>query len=315
MAKATPKTPAKADKKPAAPPARGSRASSAKAEAEEPVKSAVPAKRVASAPPAKAGARDASLPAHLRDQMVADAGQGVSSDQADNLVPLIYVLQPLSPQALKRNPKYMEGAEAGMIWLRNASDPLVNGEEGIDFQPCFFYKDIVEWVPRDDGGGFVGRHKTMPKDAVQEPDPQDENILRWKRPNGNQLVETRYHVGYVLRNGSSLPFVIPLASTGHTFSKAWMFMMNSQQVGGAIPPSYACVYRLITEFKQNKKGEWFGWKVDDGEPPRWATEEEYAKGKALHVAFARGEKDIEQPEEVSTLNAGSGAGAGEAPSM
>jgi hypothetical protein len=41
---------------------------------------------------------DALTPAFLADRIKADAGKGVSSSQADNIVPLIYILQALSPQ-------------------------------------------------------------------------------------------------------------------------------------------------------------------------------------------------------------------------
>src|SRR5258708_4431967 len=59
---------------------------------------------------------------------------GLSKDQADNLIPFIYVLQPLSPQVMKGDAARIEGAEAGDIWLRNG--PVIKGEDGMLFQPC-----------------------------------------------------------------------------------------------------------------------------------------------------------------------------------
>src|SRR6202035_3091033 len=62
--------------------------------------------------------RPGGPPAALADRMKADAGRGVSTAQEDNQVPLIYVLQPLSPQVDKRSEQYVEGAEPGDLWLR-----------------------------------------------------------------------------------------------------------------------------------------------------------------------------------------------------
>jgi len=231
-----------------------------------------------------------------------DQGQkrGLSQDQADNMVPLVYILQAQSPQCMKKNPSYIPGAEAGSIWLRNApSDPVINGEEGMSFQPCFFSKDWVEWIPRDDGGGFVARHPTDPqhpnecpvKDAKRTEDERNPNRVLYTRPNGNEVIETRYHIGRVLKHGDvPLAYVIPLTSTGHSFSRQWMFDMNNQDVD-----CFAKSYRLKTRLRQNKQGEWYTWteEVED-----WVSEEDYAAGKKLFNAFAKGIKEIDVPEQM-----------------
>jgi hypothetical protein len=125
-----------------------------------------------------------NVPAHLRERIAQSTGKGVSKDASDNLVPLIYVLQELSPQAQSRDPRYIEGAVAGNFWLRGMDPPLVDGEnEGMLVQPCYFNKVVIEWQPNR--GGFVARHDTMPEDAQQVEDPQDPNIKRWV--NGRQL--------------------------------------------------------------------------------------------------------------------------------
>ena len=231
-----------------------------------------------------------SAPAYLAKRMASSAGKGVSKAQEDNLVPLIYVLQPLSPQVNKRNAAYLDGAEPGMIWLRNSADPLVDGEEGIVFQPCFFTRDYVEWIPRDSGGGFVGRHETPPKDTKEEVDPKNPNKKKLVRKNGNEIIETRSHVGFVhLPNGQKLPYVIPFTSTGHSVSRQWMFMMNSKVFNGETIPSFAYLYRLKTKPRSNVQGEWFVLDVSDED---WASEEDIEAGEKLHDAFATGQKQI-----------------------
>lgn len=276
-------------------------------------------------PPMKTGGH--APPAYMAEMMSADAGKGVSSDQADNLVPLIYILQDQSPQVLKRNPAYIENAEAGSIWLRNAPDPIVHGEEGIDVVPCYFSKDVVEWKPRDDGGGFIARHEFQAGEdidklaarlkAEKKVDPKNPNRFDYIMPSGNELVETRYHTVLVLREGGGvLPFVIPLSSTGHTFSRQWMFKFNSKQHNGKPTASYACVYRIKTGLKKNASGEWFGFQEDDGtwlwekfDDPDYVTSL-FLQARSLHDAFAQGLKQADVPEEG--MHAATAAGTAEA---
>ncbi len=251
----------------------------------------------------KTATNGGGLPSHLQKRMQEDAGKGVSTAQEDNLVPLIYVLQANSPQAVKRSPDYIKGAEAGGIWLRGSEPPVIDGEEGILFQPCHFSKDWVEWVPRDSGGGFVGRHESCPEEAERTTDPQNPNRVRFILPNGNEVIETRYHIGYVLLpDGRALPYVIPLSATGHTVSRHWMFLMNAKQIPGAgTAASYACLYRLRTKFRTNNWGDWYMFDVTD---EGWVQDEAaYERGAKLHAAFAQGAKVAEAPEATETDDA------------
>lgn len=276
------------------------------------VKAAVSAKKPASAPEKKPAAATrpgqqvqerrpapvpeatgtSSPPSALAARMSEDAGRGVSKASEDNLVSLVYVLQSSSPQVNERNEAYVAGAKPGHLWLRASADPIVDGEEGMLFQPCFFSKDWVEWVPRDAGGGFVARHESLPEDAerLQE---DGTNKVRHVMPNGNEVVETRYHMGLVHRDGTApTPYVIPFSSTGHTVSRQWMFMMNQKQIeGGKTPPSFALLYRLRTKLRSNKAGKWFVIDVQDAGFVQ--TVEAYEAGRALCAAF---EKNALRPE-------------------
>lgn len=229
-----------------------------------------------------------AMPDWMRDQLESDAGQGLSKEQADNLVPLVNVLQKLSPQVEKNDDRYLAGAEAGDIWLRNAPQELIKGSEGMVVQPCHFVKAFVEWVPRDKGGGFVAQHSEPPEDAKEYTDKQNPNKKKYLRPNGNELIETRNHVVLVYNAGTEqpLPYVIPMTGSGHTVSRDWMSKMNRK--GNA--PAYSSLYKLTTRLRKNQLGSWFTWDIEDA---GWASQEQYEAGKALHNAFASGQKDIE----------------------
>jgi hypothetical protein len=259
----------------------------------------------------------------LFNRMKSDPGGGLSKDQSDNLVPLIYLLQPLSPQVMKGDPARIDGAEAGDIWLRNAEDPIVKGEVGMVFQPCHFWKDIVEWIP--DRGGFVGRHdiSCLPNvsqnkgwtgtltDVQEIEDDEDPNA--WpkyiRKSNNNEVVETRYFAGNVYFDDGRppLPFIIPLASTGHSFGKQWMFLQNSQTLPDGSPndKSWVFLYRLKTIMKTNIKGSWYMYTVQRERMVE--TLEEYERGLALNQAFATGEKKIDDEMMDQTVGTTSGS--------
>ena len=251
----------------------------------------------------------AAPPTDLMEFAGEQGGRGVSTAADDNLVPLVYVLHYSSPQVDRRDNAYIEGAEPGDIWLRGAPAGLeiIKPADGVLVQPCYFYKDVGEWLPRQEGGGggqgFIGRH---PEEAARdvagaEQDPEDKN--HWTVRRGNEvhdLVETRNHAVLVWHpSGRVMPYLIPLSSTGHGVSRAWMTQIGRQiiQQGpkkGEPWDSFARLYVLGTEPRANKLGKWFSFTTEEGP---WCTREQYLAGRKLHEQFAKGEKRAEAPQE------------------
>jgi len=91
----------------------------------------------------------------------------------------------------------------------------------------------------------------------------------------------------------ALPYVIPMSGTGHTASRTWMFEMNQRLLpSGKSAPTYAGIYRLRTKPRSNPMGTWFAWDIAfEG----WVTKAEFARGHALHEAFASGAQMAEAP--------------------
>lgn len=249
------------------------------------------------------------LPAEISSFLLEDSGKGVSFAQEDNIVPLIYLLQANSPALKKSSPNYLEGSAAGDIWKRNSiHQQLIKGEEGFLFQPCHFEKVWLEWRPNR--GGFAGSHPERPSDAKEtEIMHEGKPRLIWVRKNGNQVVETRQHVGFA--NGEA--YVISFSSTGHTVSRTWMQMMNQQYIPGTnkIAPSFSRLYKLTSVERTKDANSWFVFKVEDA---GWVTKrEDYEKGKALHEAFTRGEKKVANEELEEVLHDSSSVNDEEAP--
>lgn len=241
-----------------------------------------------------------AAPAFLQEAAHEDAGKGVSTLSEDNLVPLIYILQSNSPQVIPRNPKQIGGAAAGDIWLKamSSEDCIIRGDEGMWFQPCYFSKACIEFVPRSAGGGFVARHPTMPREAKQVPHPErgNEGVMMWQMPNGNEVREVREHAGFVVTPKGRFPYICSLSGTGHSFSRAWMTIQQSKRVQGIKEPlpAFSCLYQLRTAPRKNKHGEWFMYEVTRD---RWATQDEYEEGRKLYEAFAAGVKQAAPVED------------------
>jgi hypothetical protein len=243
----------------------------------------------------KPNAHAVKIPDFLQEASKQYEGKGVSTLAEDNIVPLVRILQALSPACNKRSPDYVPGAEPGHVLLKNASNPVINGEEGFIFQPCYFSKGWTEWVPRDNGGGFAGMHAELPGTAKELTDAKT-GRKSYAMPNGNELVEQRSHVGFVIMpDGQALPYVIPFTSSGHTISRGWMGKMGAKMLpNGGKAPSWACLYQLTTKERSNAAGTWFIFSIEDA---GWVSDvTAFNRGAALYESFAAGDKTIEAPE-------------------
>lgn len=267
------------------------------------------------------------MPTFMEEQARADQGKGVSTDQADNLVPLVYVLDPKSPQVSKHRQEYVPGAEPGDIWLKNAPEgvAVIKGgldAEGLLFQSCYFTRCVNEWIPRNpdgSGGGFIARHNCGSAAEIagaQEvvfpaEKPGDKPRSKWmNQDRSHEYVETREHCGYAITKMGALPYILAFSSTGHQTSRSWMPLMNRKVTpGGVKAPSWACVYRLKSYLFTRGSQAWFKLQVTDaGEngATMWTDLEGYQRGKALYEAFASGAKQAAAPEQADEPGAHDG---------
>lgn len=257
------------------------------------------------------------LPTMAENQEVLDlmdkySGKGLLTDASENLVPMLRVLHYSSPQVMKKDPQYIDGAEAGDILLKGAHEPLVKGSVGFLFQPAYVNADWVKWTPRTKGGGFLGRamgdERHPPPDAKEVKDPQSGKQI-WKDAEGNDWIFTRYWTGFVLGRGNPMPFVIPFTSTGHTVAKQWMTKSNqTTRPGGSRPiPLFGAEWLVTTKNRKNISGDWFVLEPNlhyvYGADPGRKNEDIAAlqRGDALSEAFSKGERRMEDPEDVSSL--------------
>lgn len=199
-----------------------------------------------------------------------DAGAGFEDMGANELaIPFIGIVQKGSPAADEDDAAYVEGAEPGNI-INSVTKELWDGDEGIRFIPVHRVHNFIEWVPRDEGGGFVGVHE--PNDPMVVNARNGGAFGKLESPAGNDLVETFSVYGLLVNDDDEAePCIISFSSTQIKHYKKWMtqlrgIMLRDDEGRRFTPPMFAHVFRLTTRGEQNKKGKWHGWHIRfDGE--------------------------------------------------
>ena len=227
--------------------------------------------------------------ANIMEQFEAHAGAGMDSIGTEDMqIPFLRILQPLSPQLLKTDPKFIKGASAGDLF-NTVTGQVWDPEEGVVVIPCGYTTKYLEFSFREEGGGFV-----------QELNPTNPDIQKVERvgsseklPSGNELVRTAQHlVMLVDEDGGTQSAVCDMKKTQLKVSRRWNTQMRMLQYKGKNgpfnPPMWATVWKLKTIQESNDKGSWFNFDVSKMEPsdvPLPAIE----AAKALFDSFTKGE--------------------------
>jgi hypothetical protein len=190
------------------------------------------------------------------EELMEFAGAGVSTDMRDQITPFIRIIQTNSPEANKRDDKYIEGAEAGDMFFKDTLQ-LVKGEKG--FEMCVFHREnaLVEWVPRTEGGGgggFVGQYPATHQ-ILKTAKRNDKRVLIL--PNGNELRETVYFFGFLPEFENRLG-ILSMSRSNLRTAREWNSLMNALKFpNGAVMPAFVRTYRVTTTYEKNDSGDYF----------------------------------------------------------
>jgi len=201
----------------------------------------------------------APLPANVFE---GDASKGLGEiGQKDLALPFLKILAQLSPEVNKRDGKYVEGAEAGMIY-NSVTGELYNGVEGINVIPAFYKLEYLEWKDRGEGLGAPINIYQSSSDIMSKT-KADANY-KDRLPNGNYIEKTASHFVIILSDSPSTA-LISMKSTQLKISRKWNSMMSGLKLKGKdglfTPASFSHIYKLKTTQLSNDKGTWFGWEV------------------------------------------------------
>ena len=214
----------------------------------------------------------------------ADADKGSQNMGQDDLaLPFLKVLGQLSPETNKRDGKYVEGAEPGMI-LNSVTNELYDGTKGIQVLPAFYERKYVEWQDRGEGKGAPAAIHNADSDIVST--TTRDKSFKDRLPNGNYLENTANHFVVVLGK-SPQSALISMKATQLKISRKWNSMMMGIKLQGKnglfTPPTYSHIYTLKTVQMSNDKGTWFGWDVSKVGPIEDKSVYESAKSFAEKV--------------------------------
>ena len=232
----------------------------------------------------------------LNSMFEQDANTSFSNMGSDDFaLPFLRVLGQLSPETNKRDAKYVEGAEPGMIF-NTVTKQLYDGEEGVSVIPCYYKREYVEWSDRGEGTSApIAIHSVesgIIKEATRDASYKD------RLPNGNYLENTANH--FVLVVGKSpQTALISMKSTQLKVSRSWNSMMNSIKLKGKngmfTPAMCSHVYKLKTVQQSNDKGTWFGWTIEKVGPVQ--DKGLYEQAKSFAVSANKGDVTAKHGEE------------------
>ena len=245
--------------------------------------------------------KSAGLPANMFED---DAAKGLGNiSQEDLALPFLKILGQLSPEVNKRDGKYVEGAEPGMIF-NSVSGELYDGVKGIDVIPCFYKLEYIEWKDRGEGLGAPVAIYDSSSDIMSKTTP-DANY-KDRLPNGNYIEKTASHFVIVAGDSPSTA-LISMKSTQLKISRKWNSMMSGIKMKGAngmfTPASFSHIYKLKTTQMSNDKGTWFGWEVSKVGPVTDKGLYDQAKGfsDSISKGSVKAKHGEEKPKDQASI--------------
>lgn len=246
-------------------------------------------------------AQKSNLPAEI--DFSQDEGLGLNNIGKDDLlIPMLIVLQALSPQVDEDNQEaFVKGAKPGMIY--NTATGSI--EKSITAIPVAYSRRYIERTPRTEKSRFVtdhGEDKSILDDCIK-----DENG-RYILPEGNEICPTGTFYVLVISDEGIEQAVISLGKSQLRKSKKWVTMLSNERVprpdgnGKYQPPMFYRSYDLTTVKESNEGNTWYGWALEKGKTLSELPDagEIYQFAKSFHNDIAEGKVRVaEEPSETT----------------
>lgn len=191
----------------------------------------------------------------------------------DLAIPFFRALQDGSPQVKKREPTYIEGAEAGMFF-NTVTGEIYTGDPGVVMIPVAYTPSFTEWKPKR--GGFVRDHgadaSIMLKTTKGGQDDK-EDVLE----NGNVVSRAGLYYVFLYNEvtGAVSEVAFSLSSTGLSISRKWNTMIRSLRIprdkanpmkGSVEPAMFYMSYRVKTFLDHRDAGDFFSYEIKPYKP-------------------------------------------------
>ena len=210
------------------------------------------------------------MPKELQKKQVTDVSmfEGESSgfentDASTFKTPFLKILQALSPELKRSDPKYIPDAQQG-YFCNSASQELY---EDVNIVVLKVEHSLIVWKP--DRGGFVGRYS---KDQEENIVAKKDGVKKWDKE-GNIVMDT---IEFFCLNADEPSDIFILSLSAASFKHARSFATRLRMLkidGKLVNVSWAGVWKISTTEESNEKGTWY----TIGSTPefvRWITKEE-----------------------------------------
>lgn len=210
---------------------------------------------------------EAGLPAEIMEDIFATEGEGIDFEASELEIPFIRVAQGTSPQLKKSDAKFIAGLNQGDVF-NTLTKETWDGEKGITVIPCYQVTTYPEFIPEEQGGGFLGVRNPSDPELSQTTRVGAKEFL----PNGNEVVKTDQHFCLVIgEDGMVQPAIVDFKSTGLKVSRRWKTQIAMQKVRDGqgnmrTPALFATMWKLtVIEESKTVDGSlrsWYNWSVE-----------------------------------------------------
>jgi len=212
------------------------------------------------------------LPANLLADLETEGAKREVMSKDDMAIPFLQILQSLSPQCTKGEAEYIKGAVASELFNTVTKERFVtyddddNAVTALHVVSIHYKPSYIEWVPRANGGGFVGEYDVaVGSTAITQPNDNKQDIIQKGSPvgtPGNQLSYTHTHYMFVVNKttGRYRPIVVSMTSTQVKPSKVLNAMVQDAELPSGNPaPRYYPIWAVTTQRRSNEHGTWYVW--------------------------------------------------------
>lgn len=209
----------------------------------------------------------------------------------DLTIPRLGLIQDLSPQRKKNDPKYIDGATEGMLF-NNVTNSLYGTK--VMFVPVYMRKEWVIWKKQAAGGGFEGAFNSE-AEAITEFEAQNYDADTFKKDGvtmcSHEIVDMGQHFGMIVHDDGSTEDIVL------SFSKSKMkihrqFNTLIKLAGG---DRFSRVYEISAVPDENKEGQdFYNFAVG---VMGFVTEPVYRQAEKLYDAISEGAKDVDRGDD------------------
>ena len=191
------------------------------------------------------------------EDFVAQSEANTRFAKDESVIPFTRIMQPLSPQ-LGSTP----GAVAGSL-LNVATGTVVDGKLGMSIVPILHQWNYTEWVPREEGGGFVADWGEDEAGWQAKCDNDQKYAYKPMTNDGHVIVKARHFLTFVLLgDGTVESTILPFTGTGLKIARQWSTLMQNapkiETSKGMMTPAYFYyVYSLRTEQVKTGQYTWY----------------------------------------------------------